>query len=256
MKGIVDLNSDIGESFGSYKIGMDQEVMKYISSANIACGFHGGDPIVMEETLSLAIKNKVAIGAHPGYPDLMGFGRRNMDISPKEARAYMIYQLGALEAFAKTKGKEIQHMKLHGAFYNTASINAEIAEAIIKAILDVDKNIILLGLSGSYIVKLAKEKGMRVAEEVFADRGYNEDGTLVNRNLPGAFIQDKEEAFQRIKKMVLEKKVTSVNGKEIPILADSICVHGDNPMAVDFVKYLSENLVKEGIQIKSLGEFI
>ncbi|MBU5313068.1 5-oxoprolinase subunit PxpA [Tissierella carlieri] len=256
MNGIVDLNSDIGESFGSYNLGMDEEVIKYVTSVNIACGWHAGDPLIMEHTVRGAINNNVAIGAHPGYPDLMGFGRRNMDISPKEARAYVIYQLGALSAFARANGGKIQHMKLHGAFYNTASVKGEIAEAIIEGILDVDKDIILLALSGSYIAKLAEEKGLRVAQEVFADRGYNDDGTLVNRKLPGAFIHDKEEAFRRIKDMVLEGKVTTISGKKISIVADSICVHGDNPMAVDFVKYIRESLIKDGIQIKSLSEFI
>lgn len=256
MHGIVDLNSDIGESFGSYNLGMDEEIIKYVTSVNIACGWHAGDPLIMEHTVKEAMKNNVAIGAHPGYPDLMGFGRRNMDIGPKEARAYMIYQLGALSAFAKANGGKLQHMKLHGAFYNTASVKPEIAEEIIKGILDVDKDIILLALSGSYIAKAAQKKGLRVAQEVFADRGYNDDGTLVNRKLSGAFIHDKEEALRRIKKMVLEGKVTTISGKEIPIIADSICVHGDNPKAVEFVKYIREGLVRDGVQVKSLGEFI
>ncbi|MDR7857518.1 5-oxoprolinase subunit PxpA [Tissierella sp.] len=256
MRNVVDLNSDIGEGFGSYVLGMDDEIIQQVSSVNIACGWHAGDPLIMEHTVIEAINHNVGIGAHPGYADFMGFGRRNMDISPKEARSYMIYQLGALSAFAKANGGKVQHMKLHGAFYNMASVKAEIAEEIINGILDVDKDIILLALSGSYLAKRAAEKGLKVAQEVFADRGYNDDGTLVNRNLPGAFIHDKEEAFQRIKKMVLEGSVDTINGKEISIVADSICVHGDNPMAVDFVRYIKENLIKSGIQVKKLGEFI
>ncbi len=256
MQSIVDLNSDIGESFGTYCLGMDEEVIKYVSSVNIACGWHAGDPIIMDNTIKEAIRNNVAIGAHPGYPDLMGFGRRNIDISPKEARAYIIYQLGALNAFVKANGGKLQHMKLHGAFYNTASVKSEIAEEIINGILDVDKNIILLALSGSYIAKRAQKKGLRVAQEVFADRAYNDDGTLVSRKLPGAIIHDKDEAYKRIYKMILEGKTNAINGKEIEIVADSICVHGDNPKALDFVKYIRENLIKEGIKIKSLSEFI
>ncbi len=190
MKGIVDLNSDIGESFGTYVLGLDEEVIKHVTSVNIACGWHAGDPLIMENTVKEAVKNNVAVGAHPGYPDLLGFGRRNMDISPKEARAYMIYQLGALSGFAAANGIKIQHMKLHGAFYNTASIKPELAEEIINGILDVDKDIILLALSGTYIANRAKEKGLRVAEEVFADRAYNSDLTLVNRKIPGAVIHD------------------------------------------------------------------
>lgn len=256
MKGIIDLNSDIGESFGSYVLGLDEEVIKHVTSVNIACGWHAGDPIIMEKTLKEAIKNGVAVGAHPGYPDLLGFGRRNMDISPKEARAYMIYQLGALNGFASANGIKIQHMKLHGAFYNTASINPELAEEVINGILDVDKDIILLALSGTYIAKRAQEKGLRVAQEVFADRAYNEDLTLVNRKLPGAVIHDSEQAINRIKKMLVDGKIESINGKEIDIVADSICVHGDNPQAVSFVKEIKESLLAEGIKLKALKDFI
>lgn len=256
MEGIIDLNSDIGESFASYVLGLDEEVIKHVTSVNIACGWHAGDPITMEKTLKDAIENEVAVGAHPGYPDLLGFGRRNMDISPKEARAYMIYQLGALNGFASANGIKIQHVKLHGAFYNTASIKAELAEEVINGILDVDKDIILLALSGTYIAKRAQEKGLRVAQEVFADRAYNEDLTLVNRKLPGAVIHDTDQAINRIKKMVLDGKIESINGKEIDIVADSICVHGDNPQAVSFVKEIKENLLAEGISLKALKDFI
>ena len=256
MKGIVDLNSDIGESFGTYVLGLDEEVIKHVTSVNIACGWHAGDPLIMENTVREAVKNKVAVGAHPGYPDLMGFGRRNMDISPKEARAYMIYQLGALNGFAAANGIKIQHMKLHGAFYNTASIKPELAEEVINGILDVDKDIILLALSGTYIANRAKEKGLRVAQEVFADRAYNSDLTLVNRKLPGAVIHDEKLAIERIKRMVLEGKIKTIDGKIIDIAADSICVHGDNPEAVNFVKNIRESLVAEGIKVKALREFI
>ncbi|MGO1469919.1 MAG: LamB/YcsF family protein [Tissierella sp.] len=256
MKGIVDLNSDIGESFGTYVLGLDEEVIKYVTSANIACGFHAGDPLIMEKTVKEAVKNGVAIGAHPGYPDLMGFGRRKMDISPKEARAYMLYQLGALQAFASANETKIQHMKLHGAFYNTSSNDKKLAEEVLKALQEVDKDIILLALSGSFIAKKAKDMGMKVAQEVFADRAYNEDGTLVSRKLPGAVIHDKDEAIERIKKMVLDGKVTTIDGKEISIAADSICVHGDNPEAVNFVKNIRESLISEGIEVKSLNKFI
>lgn len=256
MKGIVDLNSDIGESFGTYVLGLDEEVIKHVTSVNIACGFHAGDPLIMEKTVQEAVKNDVAIGAHPGYPDLMGFGRRNMDISPKEARAYMLYQLGALQAFASANGKKIQHMKLHGAFYNTASNDEKLAAEVLKALQEVDKDIILLALSGSFIARKAQDMGIKVAQEVFADRAYNEDGTLVSRKTPGSVIHDKDEAINRIKKMVLDGKVTTIDGKEISIAADSICVHGDNPEAVEFVKNIRESLLSEGIEVKSLNKFI
>lgn len=256
MKKVVDLNSDIGESFGIYKLGLDEEILPYVTSVNIACGWHAGDPLIMEETVINAVKNNVAIGAHPGYPDLLGFGRRNMDISPKEARAYMIYQLGALQGFAQASGVKIQHMKLHGGFYNTASIKPDLAEAIIDGILDVDPDIILMALSGTYIATRAIEKGLSVAQEVFADRAYNSDGTLVNRKIPGAIIHDKEESVKRVKKMVLEGKTTTIDGKEIDIVADSICVHGDNPEAINFVKYIRQSLESEGIEFRSLSKFI
>lgn len=256
MKGVVDLNSDIGEGFGAYVMGLDEEVIKHVTSVNLACGWHAGDPLIMEKTVKEAVKNNVAVGAHPGYPDLMGFGRRNLDVSPSEARAYMIYQLGALSAFAAANGEKIQHVKLHGAFYNTACVKPELAEEVISGILDVDKDIILLALSGSYIAKRAKERGLRVAQEVFADRAYNSDGTLVSRKLPGAVIHDKDVAIERIKKMVLEGKVVAADGKEIEIVADSICVHGDNPEAVEFVRVIRENLIAEGIEVKSLREFL
>lgn len=256
MKGVVDLNSDIGEGYGAYVMGLDEEVIKHVTSVNLACGWHAGDPLIMEKTVKEAVANNVAVGAHPGYPDLMGFGRRNLDVTPSEARAYMIYQLGALSAFAAAHGEKIQHVKLHGAFYNTACVKPELAEEVISGILDVDKNIILLALSGSYIAKRAKERGLRVAQEVFADRAYNSDGTLVSRKLPGAVIHDKNVAIERIKKMVLEGKVVAADGSEIEIVADSICVHGDNPEAVEFVRVIRENLISEGIEVKSLREFL
>lgn len=256
MKVMVDLNSDLGESYGAYTLGMDYEVLKYVTSANIACGWHAGDSLIMDKIVAEAVNNNVAIGAHPGYPDLMAFGRRNIDITPQEARSYMLYQLGALSAFAAAHGTKIQHMKLHGAFYNTACVKPDLADAIVDAMLEVDKNIILLALSGSYLAKRGEEKGLRVAHEVFADRAYNVDGTLVNRKLPGSMIHDKEEAMKRIKRMVLESKVTSIDGTDILIKADSICVHGDNPEALNFVKYIREGLESEGIQIKNIGNFI
>ncbi|MBC8588966.1 LamB/YcsF family protein [Paratissierella segnis] len=256
MKGFVDLNSDLGESFGAYTIGLDSEVLKYVTSANVACGWHAGDPLIMDKTVKLAVENGVAVGAHPGYPDLMAFGRRNMDITPNEAKNYMLYQLGALSAFAKFHGTKIQHMKLHGAFYNTACVKKELADAIVEAMLEVDKDIIIMALSGSCLLQIAEERGLKVAHEVFADRAYNADGTLVNRRLPGAMIHDKNLAIQRIKRMVLEGKVTAIDGTDIDIKADSICVHGDNPEAVSFVKLIRESLEAEGIEVKNIGSFI
>ena len=256
MQYFVDLNSDIGESFGAYKMGMDAEIVKYVTSINCACGYHAGDPLIMDATCKAAADNGVEIGAHPGYPDLMGFGRRKMDVKPEEARAYMLYQVGALAAFAKAHGKKLQHMKLHGAFYNTACNDENLANAVLDAVEESDRDLILMVLSGSYIAKEGKRRGLRVAQEVFADRGYNEDGTLVNRSLPGAFVKDPKDAIPRVVKMIKENKVTTADGKEIDIVADSICVHGDNPEALEFVKNIREGLKAEGIEIKPLSSFL
>lgn len=248
----VDLNSDLGESFGSYTIGMDEEILKYVSSANVACGWHGGDPVVMEKTVALAQQFGTAVGAHPGFPDLMGFGRRNMNITPEEAKAYVKYQLGALMAFTKSRGMELQHIKPHGALYNMAAVDEKLARAICEAVYEVDRDIIFMGLAGSKMISAAKEVGLRAASEVFADRAYNDDGTLVSRKLPGAVLHDKELAIRRVVRMVKEGKVESISGRDISIQADSVCVHGDNPQALEFVKNIRETLLAEGVAVQSL----
>lgn len=256
MEYYVDLNSDIGEGFGSYVLGMDEEIIKKVSSINLACGWHAGDPLIMEKTVKIAKENGVNVGAHPGYPDLLGFGRRAMTITPDEARTYVLYQVGALMAFTKANGIKLQHMKLHGGFYNKACVDKTLADAILDGMEALDKDIILMVLSGSYMAQAAKERGFRVAQEVFADRGYNEDGTLVNRSLPGAFVKDPKEAIPRVIKMIKEGKVTTASGKEIDIVADSICVHGDNPKAIEFVEQIREGLKEAGITIAPIEEFI
>lgn len=256
MNKTVDLNSDLGEGFGSYKLGLDEDIIKHVTSANIACGWHSGDPLIMQKTIKNCIANGVGVGAHPSYPDLLGFGRRKMDITPSEAGAYILYQIGALEAFAKEQGTTLQHFKLHGAFYNTVSADPKLAEAVVNTILNYNKELIIMALSGSYIAKLAKQNGLRVAQEVFADRAYNEDGSLVNRKLDGAVIHDENEAIARTKKMVMEGKVTTIDGKEIDIVADSICVHGDNPEAINFVIKIRKALEDEGIKLTSIKNFL
>ncbi len=252
----VDLNADLGESFGAYTIGMDGEVLRYITSANVACGFHAGDPVVMEKTVQLAAACETAVGAHPGFPDLMGFGRRNLNISNDEAKAYIKYQVGALKAFTQAAGLKLQHVKPHGAFYNMAAVNDELAEAICKGIYEVDPDLIMLGLAGSAHIRAAEKTGLRVASEVFADRGYMEDGTLVPRKMPGAMIHDREEAIARTIRMVKEGCVETVTGKIIPIRADSICVHGDNPDAIGFVKDIRERLEQQGVTITCIADVI
>lgn len=248
----VDLNSDLGESFGNYTIGMDEEILKYVSSANVACGWHGGDPLVMEKTVCMAKEFGTAVGAHPGFPDLMGFGRRNMIVTPEETKAYMKYQLGALMAFTKSHGLNIQHVKPHGAFYNMAAVDEKMARAMCEAVYEVDKDIIFMGLAGSKMITEAEKVGLQTASEVFADRAYNEDGTLVSRKLPGAMIKDKDLAIRRVVRMIKEGKVETINGKDLAIRADSVCVHGDNPKALEFVKNIRETLIAEGVTIKAL----
>lgn len=252
----VDLNSDLGESFGNYTLGLDSEVIAHISSANIACGYHAGDPLVMDKTVIAARDAGVAVGAHPGFPDLMGFGRRNIVCTPKEAKAYVKYQLGALMAFTKANGVKLRHCKPHGALYNMAAKDMELALALAEAVAEVDKDIIFLALANSKMVEAGKRAGLRVASEVFADRAYQADGTLVPRKQSGAVIHDTGEAIARTIRMVKEGKVTAVTGEDVPLKADSICVHGDNPSAVEFVKNIRARLVAEGVTITPLSQIV
>ncbi len=248
----VDLNADIGESYGAWKMGMDADVVKYISSANIACGWHAGDPVTMDKTVAMAKAQGVAIGAHTGYPDILGFGRRNMTVSPDEIKAYVKYQLGAFYAFAKTNGVEIQHVKPHGAMYNMAGKDIKQAVAIAEAIKEFDPGLILMGLAGSKLVEAAETVGLRSASEVFADRAYEEDGSLVARSKPGAMIHDEDEAITRVIGMITEGQLTAITGKVIPVRCESICVHGDNERAIEFVKKIRERLTAMDIEIGAL----
>ena len=252
----VDLNSDLGESFGRYTLGMDDKIIPLITSANVACGYHASDPVVMEKTIAMAKEAGIRVGAHPGFPDLMGFGRRNMNVSPAEAKAYTLYQLGALDGFCRAAGVKLQHVKPHGALYNMAAKDYKLSEAICEAIKSFDKDLIVLALSGGELAKAAKDMGLRTALEVFADRGYEEDGTLVDRRKEGAMITDEQEALDRVIRMVKEKKVTAVTGRDIPIQADSVCVHGDGVKALAFVEKIRAALQKEEIQICSLDEIV
>ena len=252
----IDLNCDLGESFGTYKLGMDDKVIPLISSCNIACGFHASDPAVMKKTVAMAKEAGIGIGAHPGFPDLMGFGRRNMKVTPSEAAEYITYQLGALYGFAKSAGVAIQHVKPHGALYNMAGADYDLALAIAKAIQDFDPEIILLGLSGSQSIKAAQDIGLPCAKEVFADRGYMPDGSLMPRSLEGAVIKDENEAIERVLRMVLENKITACDGNDIDIIPESVCVHGDNEKALEFVSKIRAALEKEGIEICPMADVI
>lgn len=251
---MVDLNSDLGEGFGVYTFRTDEQIIPYISSANVACGWHAGDPLVMEQTVAFAKQNAAAIGAHPGLPDLLGFGRRNMVLSPGEAKAYVKYQIGALQAFTSAAQVPLQHVKPHGALYNMACRDARLADEICAAVAEIDSNLILLGPSGSCLVQAAEAHGLRAASEVFADRAYNDDGTLVSRSLPGAVIHDADLAVNRVIRMIKEGVVDTITGKTIPISAQSVCVHGDNPQALALVQKLCGALEEQGIGIAPLRE--
>ena len=250
----VDFNSDIGESFGQYKLVLDEDIVKYVSSANIACGFHAGDPMWMSKTVQLAEKHDVGIGAHPSYPDLRGFGRRNMNIEPEEVKNDVIYQIGALTGF--TANKKLQHVKPHGAMYNNAVNNEKLAEAICSAIIEVDSDLILLALSGSRWISIAKEMGLKVAQEVFADRAINSDGTLVSRSIDGSVIHDPDVIAERPLKIVKQGYITSVTGEDVAVDADSICLHGDNPEAVQIANEGKAALETAGINIVPLSELV
>jgi len=252
----VDLNSDLGESFGSYTIGMDHAIIPYVSSVNIACGWHAGDPLVMAETVKSAMEHGAGLGAHPGYPDLMGFGRRNLAVTPVEVKAYTLYQLGALQAFVKAANGTLQHLKPHGAMYNMAAVDAKLAQAIAEAMYEAAPEVILLGLANSEMIKAGKAVGLKVAQEVFADRAYQANGTLVPRSQPGAVIHDPEEAIARVVRMVKHGEVTAITGETVELKPDSICVHGDNPEAVEFVKRIRSTLEGEGVTVTALKNVI
>ncbi|MCH7625462.1 MAG: LamB/YcsF family protein [Chloroflexi bacterium] len=254
MAGKIDFNCDMGESFGMYKMGFDEEVIKYISSANIACGFHAGDPMWMRHTIDLSEKHGVAVGAHPSFPDLNGFGRRVMNVTPEEAKNDLTYQIGALQAFTKTK--KLQHVKPHGAMYNMAVNDEELGRAICEAILDVDPDMVLIALAGSRWIEIAEDMGLRVAREIFADRALNSDGTLVSRSQEGSVIHDISEVVERSLKMVTEGKAIAINGDEIEVQADSLCLHGDTPGAVDMAKSLKRELEAAGVEIVPVGRLV
>ncbi|MBI4201433.1 MAG: LamB/YcsF family protein [Chloroflexi bacterium] len=250
----VDFNCDMGESFGSYKLGFDEEVIKYITSANVACGFHAGDPQWMQKTVRLAEEHGVAIGAHPSFPDLQGFGRRDMVVTPEEAKSDVTYQIGALMAF--TKGKKLQHVKPHGAMYNMAASGGALAKAICEAVLEVDPEMILVVLAGTPWAEVAQEMGVRVAREAFADRALNPDGTLVSRSKPGSVIHDTNEVVERSIKMVTQGKATAINGEEIPLHAETLCLHGDTPGAVKLAAALRSKLEAAGVEIVPLSRLV
>ncbi|MDA8354264.1 MAG: LamB/YcsF family protein [Firmicutes bacterium] len=254
MRWTVDLNSDLGESFGSYVIGQDEAVLERITSANIACGFHAGDHNVLRRTVKMAAENGIGLGAHPGLPDRLGFGRRYIQVDPDDVYNMTVYQLGAVKTFAALEGKELQHVKPHGAMYNMAAKDAEMAQAIAEAVAAVDPSLILFGLAGGELVKAGEKAGLQTAHEVFADRTYQPDGSLTPRSQPNCLIDDPQMAVDRVVRMVTKGKVTAVDGTDVSIQADTVCVHGDSPQALAFVEALREGLTGKGIHIQRIGK--
>jgi len=249
----VDLNCDMGESFGAYCIGADDSVFPYITSANVACGFHGGDPTVMRKTLARARELGVSVGAHPGLPDLIGFGRRSMDVTPDEVYDLMVYQIGALLGFARVTDAPVRHVKAHGALYNMAAVKRELAAAIARAVRDVDRSLILFGLPGSHLVSEGEAAGLATAGEAFADRNYMSDGTLVSRRRPDAQVHNADEAVRRAVRMVRNGAVTAIDGTELSMKVDTICIHGDGPHAAEFAQRLRSGFEAAGITVRAVG---
>lgn len=232
----MDINCDFGESFGTYKLAHNEAILPYVTSINVACGFHAGDPMVMQKTVQQALKYQVKIGAHPGYPDLQGFGRRSMTLSPNEIYTLMIYQMGALQGFVQAAGSKLHHVKPHGALYNQSANDEVMAEAIIEAVLDFNPQLILYCLSGSKMANLAQAQGLTVYEEVFADRNYNADGTLVSRQQHNAMIKDEEHMLKHVERLIKHSQVQTVTNELLTVNAQTICIHGDGANALAFAK--------------------
>lgn len=246
----IDLNCDMGESFGAWTMGNDEAIMPHVSAVNIACGFHAGDPSTMMKTIQLALKYNVKIGAHPGFQDLAGFGRREIQATAREVYELVVYQVGALAACAKVQQTRLQHVKPHGALYNMAARKPELADAIAAAVYAIDPNLILYGLSGSELIKAGRNKGLKVYSEVFADRTYQQDGTLTARTDKNAHIHNSEQAAKQVLHMIKTGKVISLQGAEVDIQADTVCLHGDNPEAVQFARTVNQTLKDHDILIR------
>jgi len=247
----IDLNCDMGESFGPWPMGNDAALMQYISSANIACGFHAGDPVIMRETVRLALKHHVAIGAHPGFPDLQGFGRREMKMSPDEVFAMTLYQIGALQAIARAEGGELHHVKPHGALYNMAAKDRNLADAIARATQQAGADLVLYGLSGSALIEAGKAIGLRTASEIFADRTYQDDGSLTPRSQPNALLENTAQAVAQALQMVQRQNVESINGKTVGLISETICLHGDGAHALEFATAIFSAFKEKGIEMKA-----
>ena len=252
----VAINCDMGEGFGRWDLGPDREIMDFITAANIACGFHAGDPSRMAATVRLAASKGVGVGAHPSYPDLQGFGRRLMDMEPDEVRDFVMYQIGALQAFARACGTRVEHVKAHGALYNRAADDEATAQAVVEAALQLDPDLVIVALSGSRMEQVARALGARVAAEAFADRGYDARGRLVSRRHPGAVIHDPDVVAERVWTMIREGRVKAVTGEWVPVRADTVCVHSDSPGALAILRRLHQSLTARGVELVSIGQVV
>jgi UPF0271 protein len=249
-----DLNADLGESFGAWRIGNDVGVMAWITSANIACGFHAGDPATMQRSVALCVEHGVAIGAHPALPDLQGFGRREMKITPDEVYAQCLYQIGALQAFVQAAGASLHHVKPHGALYNMAARDRTLADAIAAAVHDFDANLVLVGLAGSALVDAGRAAGLAVLREGFCDRSYRADGSLTSRSQPGAVIEDIDTAIAQAISIATRGEAAADDGSTVHIEVDTLCVHGDRPNAADFARRLRKALEHAGVRVAAVAQ--
>lgn len=249
----IDINCDMGESFGNYQIGNDQAIFPYITSSNIACGFHGGDPVHMERTIKEALLHQVQIGAHPGFPDMAGFGRRKMDLSSDELKAAVKYQVSAIKGVAESLGASIRYVKPHGALYNLAAVDESVSNTLVQAIREIDPGLIIMGLAGSLFQEICANQDIRFVAEAFADRQYQADGSLRSRSLPESVFEDPNVVTNQVLEIILHQQVTAYDGSIVPLEAESICIHGDNPAAVKVLEALNLAFEKQGIVKRSFG---
>jgi UPF0271 protein len=249
----IDLNCDMGEGLGAWKMGDDAALLDYVTSANVACGFHAGDPGTIHRTVGLALEKGVAVGAHPSLPDLQGFGRRRMSVSAEEAYDMVLYQIGALAGFAAACGGRMAHVKPHGALYNMAAQDEKLAQAIAQAVKDFDPRLVLFGLAGSELIRAGQQAGLRTANEVFADRTYQSDGSLTPRTQADAVIHDAQSAIAQVRRMIGEGRVRSQQGSHVPVTADTLCIHGDAPGAVEFARRIRQALDADGVRVAAIS---
>lgn len=252
----ITINCDLGEGFGRWDLTPDEQLLQFIDAANIACGFHAGDPPRIAAAVQSAVAADVSVGAHPSYPDRQGFGRRRMDMATAELRDFVTYQIGALQAFARAAGGKVEHVKVHGALYNFASVDEQAAAAVVEGSLRADPALVIVALSGSILEEVARAKGARVAREAFADRAYDRDGQLVPRTQPGSVLTDVNEIARQVMNIVQEQRVQAITGEWIPLAADTVCIHGDHTGAVDSARQLRNALAEQGVSFNTFSQSV